>query len=103
MWIEEACREYGFNTEQAERLWAEWRQEVNDGKTSLGYMYWLKEKITEAAGSLPYVVDGAITHLEGYGCTPENDALTAKMVRIINLVAPAMAAERERIRKGRTS
>ena len=99
MWIEEACNKFGFNTEQAESLWAEWKCAIEDGDTSWGYMEWLKEKIAAAQNDLSYLADAAIHQLEGLGCTPENNSTLAMLIKVIDMVAPARAAERERIRK----
>ena len=106
MWIEEACKEFGFTSEQAEILWEEWKYQAGEGDTRLGYMDWLKHKIADAKDHLVTVADQALGVLEDHElgannirCSVKMDSVVRDLTNIINLVAPGLAVERERIRK----
>ncbi len=98
-WLTQVASEYGFTIEQAQKWWGTWRKESTDGTTDLSYIGWLQHKIAAARDELAITADQALDVLERYGRTADNDPVVSKLLDIISLMAPSLAAERERIRK----
>ena len=95
MWIDEACKDFGFTPEQAESLRDDWKHETSRGETRLGYMDWLKHKIATARDNLPSLVMRSLEVLERHRHTIANDRLIDDLREASALVAPALTAGRE--------
>ena len=98
-WTKSAVEQFGFTQEQAEAWLVKWRGEHYAGDTMLSYIDWLKHKIAAAQEALIITADQALDVFQSCGHTADNDIVVKELLNIISLVAPSLAALRERIRK----